>query len=473
MSDYFTTAKRPNKPRLFSDNFEDLERRAVFLPIGRTRPEQSGGYYVKGLPPQNVFATPQFLVDMVKAAELPGRVAAGENIPLSDITKMAMDTMGGSALLSRGVPAAALGLNVAGRKPKSRKTKKSQLPAYPKVAPPEKAIDKTSGKEYLAKVLSPEAKEVQKAVKAAQKDIDAGNYTPMFPTGERFDVDFANYGKSAETVDVARPKTPAKQEEWADKASDPESVKRLKEAYEQGLKIKDADNWYYMGQLEQAFIDEFGEKVGRQLFKEKFADSMAATTGGAAPKENLRMAMYGNYLREQGLPYPTAAYEMPFPIGGRYAMGNINQHQKLMGTAMDPTKNPKRYNFSNNFLGDRSAATIDEQMSNLFDPKLNQPQWYGSYEGVVADLAKKYGTDPRGFQDVSWAGGKYLKNPEKYPGSRPMIEEVNQAIERTARVTGMSPEDVLKQGIMRSNIPIYSNPYTGMAPYMMQYANDD
>ena len=54
-----------------------------------------------------------------------------------------------------------------------------------------------------------------------------------------------------------------------------------------------------------------------------------------------------------------------------------------------------------------------------------------------------------------------------------MIEEVNQAIERTARVTGMSPEDVLKQGIMRSNIPIYSNPYTGMAPYMMQYANDD
>lgn len=98
MSDYFTAAKRPNGPRLFSSNFDDMQYRANLLPFGRN---------VSG---ETVLATPQFLVDMVKAVELPGRVVAGESFTPDDVTKMALDTMGGSGLLSRAAPAAGSGL---------------------------------------------------------------------------------------------------------------------------------------------------------------------------------------------------------------------------------------------------------------------------------------------------------------------------------------------------------------------------
>jgi hypothetical protein len=47
--------------------------------------------------------------------------------------------------------------------------------------------------------------------------------------------------------------------------------------------------------------------------------------------------------------------------------------------------------------------------------------------------------------------------PQEYQTrSKPMIEHVNESIERTARLTGLSPETVLKQGIIRSKIPLYA-----------------
>jgi len=62
------------------------------------------------------WVAPQLAVDMVKAIELPGRAWRGEQISPDDVTKMAMDTMGGSGLLSRAVPTGnvggLLGINV-------------------------------------------------------------------------------------------------------------------------------------------------------------------------------------------------------------------------------------------------------------------------------------------------------------------------------------------------------------------------
>jgi len=62
------------------------------------------------------WVAPQLAVDMVKAIELPGRAWRGEQINPDDVTKMAMDTMGGSGLLSRAVPTGnvggLLGINV-------------------------------------------------------------------------------------------------------------------------------------------------------------------------------------------------------------------------------------------------------------------------------------------------------------------------------------------------------------------------
>jgi hypothetical protein len=310
--------------------------------------------------------------------------------------------------------------------------------------------------DYLGKVNSEEANLIKKQVAAAQRDIDAGNYTPMFDVSKRSDVNPKSYNIGSSTQKDAWASRPETREIHRLKAQHPDGLKRLEDAFREGTKIQNSNNWYYMRQLEEAFIKELGPKAGRKAFKEKFAQSMAATTGGAAPKGNLRTAMYGNFLKENKIPYPEFAYDMPFPAGGQYVSGNVRMHKKFSNQGID-TAHPKRFNFQSNFLGDPKSATVDKQMSQLFDPKLAEPAKgsYGAYEEVVINLAKKHNVSPREFQEVAWAGAKKGREGARYPGSRPMIEEVNQAIERTARVTGLTPKQVLTQGIIKSKIPIY------------------
>ena len=166
------------------------------------------------------------------------------------------------------------------------------------------------------------------------------------------------------------------------------------------------------------------------------------------------MAAYGNFLRNQGMSPPSAAYEMPYPIGGRYVTGNMAMYDKVInqGKGLTAADTPKRFNFSANFLGDRSRATIDEQMTRGMTSggkPLNAPPdgAYGIMEAIVAEEAAKRGVQPANFQDVSWAGFK------GYEG-KPMITEINEMIERTSRLTGQTPEEVLR-GFIRGNMPMY------------------
>ena len=322
---------------------------------------------------------------------------------------------------------------------------------YPEVAPPVTAFDKKTGKEYLAKDLSPEALAVQKARDVIQKDIDAGSYDPFFDVRARADVDPSNYPSMGKTIDV-KPVRPETQAKYRAMAFDPEGLSRLREGYTAGLEQKDvAENWYFMKQLEDKFVEELGPAEGRKQFKERFAKPMALTTGGADPTSNLLMSYYGNFLREKGLPIPEAAYDMPFPIGGRFASSNMGMFGRNMEKEITPD-NPKRLNFQNNFLGYKEP-TIDEQMSKGFDPKLQMPEWYGPYEEAINMLAREYDVDPRYFQEVTWAGLK-SKGKGGYQGM-PMIQHVNEAIERTSRLTGVPPEEVVRRGLVRGDMPIY------------------
>ena len=178
------------------------------------------------------------------------------------------------------------------------------------------------------------------------------------------------------------------------------------------------------------------------------------------------MAQYGNYLREHNLPYPTAGHEMPFPIGGRYVTGNMEMHRKTFDAGGWPDlgeKNPKRHNFAQNFMGNRDVATMDEQMTSGMTPGVNMPPpgKYGLYEGTLADTAARFGVPPANFQDVAWAGFKNMKDP-RYTSGQPMISVVNEAIERTHRLTGMPKEEIVRRGLVRSEIPLYS----GAAPFV-------
>jgi hypothetical protein len=178
-----------------------------------------------------------------------------------------------------------------------------------------------------------------------------------------------------------------------------------------------------------------------------------------------------NYQAEQGLPTPIASFELPYPIGGgKYGvMPNVAQYEVIINRGAGlSTANPKRFNFSSNFLGDVDRATLDEQMmSGGWDPKLQMPpsNTYGIYEGALGRLAKELGVAPAEAQDVMWAGIKLPKDASYTP--KPMIQIVNDAIERTARLTGQSPDEVVEQALVKAKRPMYAQ--GGMASLADKY----
>ena len=324
---------------------------------------------------------------------------------------------------------------------------------YPQVGTPVEKIDPKKKKPYLAKGSSEEGKAAEQRRSEIIKEMEEDGYDPIFPVEDRYYADPSYYELEGNTLIDTLPKKQATIDKKRAQFDTPESRAALNEAFDAGQGPL-AQDWYALGQLEEAFIAELGPEAGRRAFKERFADAMAATTGGADPRSNLLMAAYGNFLRNQGLSPPAAAYEMPYPIGGRYVTGNMAMYDRVInqGRGLSAAGTPKRFNFSANFLGDRSRATIDEQMTRGMTSggkPLNAPPdgAYGIMESIVGEEAAKRGVQPANFQDVSWAGFK------NYEG-KPMITEVNEMIERTARLTGKSPEEVLR-GFMTGNMPMY------------------
>jgi hypothetical protein len=324
---------------------------------------------------------------------------------------------------------------------------------------------------FLSKKLTPEVEQFSKDRNLIQKDLDLHGYQPYFDPAKRFDVDPKHYGPFADTGTAAAPATAKTDAEWLAKYGTPENRAKLQAGFAEGKGVPDSENWYHMGQLEKEYIKEYGEKAGRAAFKREFGDMMSATTGGAAPYDNFLMAQYANVAAKAGTRLPERAYQMPFPIGGRYASGNIAQAQKYIDEGMkgfDPAVNPKRYDFSSAFAGNPNAMTIDEQMYGALRPvttKASQglPEWYGPATRVAREEALKAGVAPRSFQDVAWAGLKKTKTEKggedklfSYEG--PMINHINRSIETTHRLTGMPRDEIVRRGLIRKEIPMYGIP---------------
>ncbi len=324
---------------------------------------------------------------------------------------------------------------------------------YPALGLPTLETDKNSGKRFLSKGETPESKAFMDARKKAQREIEAGNYTPMFDPEQRFDADVTKYDARSDTTQYARPKKEATVQQWRSRVQTDDARQRLRAAYQAGVDSGGHERWYQMGQLERAYMDELGEDAGRKAFQTDFAEAMAATTGGASPTDNLLQAAFANFERTMGRRAPQAGFEAPSPVGGRYFSGNMAQYNKVVtdGAGLDPAGQPKRYNFAGNFLGDTNAVTIDEQMTQVITPGQKAPPGdsYFAYEELVRELAKEAGVSPREYQEVVWGGTKAMSSKGGYKG-KPMIAHVNEAIERTARVTGRSQDEVLK-GLIRRN----------------------
>ena len=210
---------------------------------------------------------------------------------------------------------------------------------------------------------------------------------------------------------------------------------------------------------EDQYVKHLGPEEGRKRFANEFAHTMAATTGGADPTSNLLLAHYVQWASRHG-GIPEASHQLPFPIGGRYVSGNIKQFQKMPEEGGFTEANPKRHDFAHAFLGHTNKATMDEQMSGGLVPGMQAPPQdsYGVAAQVVHDLAKKNGVAPRDFQDITWAGLKKMKVGDKFKYKGPMIQDVNDAIERTHRLTGMPRNEIVRRGVVKKEIPLYSGP---------------
>lgn len=331
---------------------------------------------------------------------------------------------------------------------------------YPQVGEPVMTLDPKKGTMYPAKGPSAEGAALAKEMARVTAEMKDEGYTPFFNPEDRFYVNPADYPLVGNTLDI-RPAKQSTIDKYELMANDPDALARLTAAYDLGSQYPGAQRWYAMGQLEDAFKQDLGVEEGQNMYKQRFADAMAATTGGMDPDANFRLAHYMNYLKENGLPTPLAAYELPYPIGGgKYGvMPNIAQYEAIInrGAGLSPA-NPKRFNFSGDFLGHLDRATLDEQMLGAWDPKLASPpsNTYGIFEGALQRLVRQLGVPAAEGQDVMWAG---IKLPKSKPGSYtpgPMIGIVNDAIERTSRLSGLSPDEVVGEGVVRAKRPIFA-----------------
>jgi hypothetical protein len=374
--------------------------------------------------------------------ELPGKLPQAVS-PAAEATPAASDGSGIVPVARTGTPA----LN--GPMPQLRDR-------YPATAPPVWKMDK-DGNWYLAKQLSQEGLDARALRRAAQEEIDQGKYSPNYDPAKRYPADPTDQPTITDTQNIRmiRPGTQLKYEAIARSRA---ARQRIIAAFNRGLAQKEnARNWADVGQFENEFIKEYGPVQGPQTFKE-WADSMAATTAGADPTANLMMAHFARYMKAKGAPIPTAAYDLPFPVGSRYVASNMKQYRKmLMEGSGITTANPKRYNFSNDFLGHYSPGSgldgppIDERISRLFDPEMRAPPpgAYGHFQSALIDLAKQHGVHPQYFRDLVWAGAE--------PGhsAKSMMQIINEAIERTHRITGMARDEIVRRGLVRAEIPLF------------------
>ena len=346
-----------------------------------------------------------------------------------------------------------------------RAAEAAPYPQYAEAYPPNveggiRKTDKKTGKEYTSRLTAPETDEFMTAREKISEDMKGG-YNPYYDPAKRTLVDPSNYpGRNVDTLEI-KPKTQKSIDNYLAGIDAPITRERLRAAYERGKELGNADNWYFMGQLENDFVKELGPKEGRKAFLDRFASGMAATTSGQSPTTNYLMSHYLNYLEQTGKPMPKGGWEIPAPVSGQYMMSNVDDYMRMRreGGYMGLGENqPKMHNFARSFIGDLDRAVMDDQMAKgmLGHMAATNPnfannarkQAFGLLEQPLHAEASAAGVRPGAYQDVAWAGFKGT------PG-KPMISHINDAIERTHRLTGMPKEEIVRRGIIRNEIPVY------------------
>lgn len=306
---------------------------------------------------------------------------------------------------------------------------------------------------YTSKRRTVEEEAIMARRAAAQKDIDAGNYEPYFNLDERYDAPREVFEDTwQDTTKVAIPKTEATVERIREVVNNPEALKKLHEGYLAGKPDEMAHDWYPVGQLYHEYVKVYGPERAPQEFRDGFSKAMAVTTSGQNPTSNYVMSHMGNFLRKRGERFPESSVDIPSPVGGQYTAGNAKSYNENIidapGTPVDSATNPKGGDFSQAFEGNVDAFTTDKRMSSAWGLSAPPNAHYGLYSEAGRNAARQAGAQPRNYQEVGWVG---LDERDK---GKPMMQHLNESIERTRRVTGLPVEDVV-EGMVKHNRPMY------------------
>lgn len=324
---------------------------------------------------------------------------------------------------------------------------------YPAPGPAIRKVDPDTGKEYLAKLLTPEAEEFRRYRALVDSDMKRNGFVPHFDPSKRFHVDPSYYRPEFSTLDII-PKNQATIDRYNRIIGSDEVREQLQQAFVRGLAIPNARDVTALGQLERELIENLGLVAGRRAFRD-LATSIAVTSAGANAQSNLLMALYGNFARHN-LPLVHAAHELPFPAGSRFAMPNLRRLHAIHDAGRwDAFRAPKTHNYAQNLMGNRNVSTIDDKITAVMLPGHTAPPrgTYGLLERVLGDEASRVGWLPADYTDLVRAGIMSAKGAKHSP-LQPVISDFNDVIERIHRITGR-PRDDISSALGKGTIPAF------------------
>lgn len=225
------------------------------------------------------------------------------------------------------------------------------------------------------------------------------------------------------------------------------------------------------------------------FLSEKFAPAFAGTSPRTNTEQNMRNASLMMYLREKGVPISSELYNT---FGNARGYNMMGSHQDLTGQmfagAHDPLTNPKPSSFLPNTAGDLSYVTADTHnirggllAMNEVEPGSIHPNWfktpearsryaetaefdpskdihdslqsamsggrkiqveYGPMADVTFEAARRAGIAPGPMQSLGWFGSG--ADTGLASATKTIPELMNERINVTAQVLGISPAEVLR-----------------------------
>jgi len=288
-----------------------------------------------------------------------------------------------------------------------------------------------------------------------------------------------------------------------------------------------AQYFYHTGELYETALKHGLSKKQAQQFVHDWAEHNAATSPRTNTEFALRNASLVMAKKEAGIPHrkivgpgtggiSESGYPMmtsaarPGKVGGA-----AGQHGKLLdelelGGGFNKDTNPKPNIFSRNIAGNLSGSTIDvHAMRAILDalndirpggippqfikPKFHQAykdnpadldpaKWikdgmqgatidekdllveYGPFADVMDEVAKLLKVEPAEAQSMTWFTQSRRTGVQS--PNRSLMELLNDRIDVTAQVLGMTPEEVAKKFFKRQ-ISLSANPATAAAPSLL------